>query len=102
MPTDPIKIKVVIKLRVNCLKTLNKLSICLPGKTPSAPSDIWFVLWFIIDLRLYVSPKVSDFLQYVWHVDCKYFYLLVVVPGDFDYDRLSQYYDRLLDVSRVY
>ena len=27
------------KLRVNCLKTLNKLSICLPGKTPSAPSE---------------------------------------------------------------
>ena len=27
------------KLRVNCLKTLKKLSICLPGKTPSAPSD---------------------------------------------------------------
>ena len=27
------------KLRVNCLKTLSTLSICLPGKTPSAPSD---------------------------------------------------------------
>jgi hypothetical protein len=24
---------------VNCLKTLNKLTMCLPGKTPSAPSD---------------------------------------------------------------
>ena len=30
----------VSKLRVNCLKTLKKLSICLPGKTPSAPSDM--------------------------------------------------------------
>ena len=26
-------------MRVSCLKTLNKLSICLPDKTPSAPSD---------------------------------------------------------------
>jgi hypothetical protein len=26
---------------VNCLKTLNKLTMCLPGKTPSAPSDNW-------------------------------------------------------------
>jgi hypothetical protein len=25
---------------VNCLKTLNKLTMCLPGKTPSAPS-VW-------------------------------------------------------------
>jgi hypothetical protein len=25
---------------VNCLKSLKKLSICLPGKTPLAPSDI--------------------------------------------------------------
>jgi hypothetical protein len=24
---------------VNCLKTLNKLTMCLPGKTPSAPSE---------------------------------------------------------------
>ena len=29
------------KVWVNCLKTLNKLSMCLPGKTPSAPSVIW-------------------------------------------------------------
>ena len=28
-----------IKVWVNCLKTLNKLSMYLPGKTPSAPSD---------------------------------------------------------------
>jgi hypothetical protein len=25
---------------VNCLKTLNKLTMCLPGKTPSAPSEM--------------------------------------------------------------
>jgi hypothetical protein len=24
---------------VNCLKTLNKLTMCLPGKTPSVPSE---------------------------------------------------------------
>jgi hypothetical protein len=31
---------------VNCLKTLNKLTMCLPGKTPSAPSVYrWMFNW---------------------------------------------------------
>jgi hypothetical protein len=30
---------------VNCLKTLNKLTMCLPGKTPSAPSVIAAILF---------------------------------------------------------
>ena len=34
------------KMQVNCLKSLKKPSICLPGKTPSAPSVCPQVLFF--------------------------------------------------------
>ena len=50
--------------RVNCLKTHNKLTMCLPGKAPSAPSEKFYLSNVIPDL-----DQIPDHVPQTYSVD---------------------------------
>ena len=47
-------------MRVNCLKTLKKLSMCLPDNTPSAPSVIWYWKTHLSHLHQQAQEQPTD------------------------------------------